>query len=208
MPPQRPFLLYLRSRLHRGVSIAAGCLLLLDVAFLRPHVFLAGAIVILGYAAVTALLFFSRAGVRQVATEIDQDMTSHARQKIDAVAAVRQQVAVLRIGDEQVAGAVEYFLQESGAYLEECRRLSTYSPVANDRISRVLDICQVFLDERDQGATARRYQTGAAPAPDTPASLAAEIRECATVIRARITEDLQGTSGSDRLKIVKELEEK
>ena len=190
------------------MSIAAAGLLALDVAFLRPHAFLPGILIVLGYAAVTALLFLSRAGAREVATEIDQDMDAHAREKIAAVAAVRERIAVLRMGDEQVAGAIEYFLQESGAYLEECRRLVTYSPVANDRITRVLDICQVFLDEKDQGATARRYRTGTAEAPDTPASLAAEIRECGATVRARITEDLQGTSGSDRLKSMKELERK
>jgi hypothetical protein len=208
MPITRPFFLYLRSRLNLGVSLAAGCLLLLDAAFLRPHAFLPALLVIAGYAAVTGLLFFSRAGAREVVAESDEDAAAKTRAKIDAVAAVRERISVLRIGDERVALAIEFFLQESGAYLDECRRLSTYSPLANDRVDRVLEICQVFLGERDQSATARRYEAGAPAPADTAESLAKDIRECAAFVRSRITEDLLGTSGSDRLAIMKELEKK
>jgi len=212
MPIKRPFFLYLRSRLNLGVSVAAGCLFLLALVFLRPHAFLPALLVVVAWAAVTGLLFFSRAGAREVVAESDETEAARTKAKIDAVAAVRERIAVLRIGDEKVALAIELFLQESGAYLDECRRLSTYSPVANDRVDRVLEICQVFLAERDQDATARRYDTGAPPAAegpaDTAASLANDIRECAAEVRARITEDLLGTSGSDRLAIMKELEEK
>jgi hypothetical protein len=210
MPITRPFFLYLRSRLNIGLSVAAGCLLVLAVALLRPHAFLPALLVVVGYAAVTGLLFFSRAGAREVVAERDEDSAARTKAKIDAVAAVRERISVLRVGDEQVALAIELFLQESGAYLDECRRLSTYSPLANERVDRVLEICQVFLGERDQNATARRYEAGAPSAQpaDTAASLAKDIRECASFVRARITEDLLGTSGSDRLAIMKELEEK
>jgi hypothetical protein len=214
MPITRPFLLYLRSRLHLGVSVAAACLLVLDVGFLRPHAFLPAVLIVLGYAAITGLLFFSRAGAREVVAESDEASAARTKAKIGAVAAVRERISVLRIGDEKVALALEFFLQESGAYLDECRRLSTYSPLANERVDRVLEICQVFLGERDQSATARRYESGAQDAQpsaepaDTAESLAKDIRDCAVFVRARITEDLLGTSGSDRLAIMKELEEK
>ena len=109
-----------------------------------------------------------------------------------------------------MARAIEYFLQESGSYLEKCRELSSYSPLANERIERVLEICQVFLGERDEAATARRYGppdagpegTGADPGDQ----LARDITECARVIKERTTEDLLGVSGEERLAIMKELE--
>jgi hypothetical protein len=214
MPITRPFFLYLRSRLNLGVSVAAGCLFVLALVFLRPHAFLPALLIVVAYAAVTGLLFFSRAGAREVVAESDEESAARTKAKIDAVAAVRERIAVLRIGDEKVALAIELFLQESGAYLDECRRLCTYSPLANDRVDRVLEICQVFLDERDQDATTRRYETGTgsvtpvAKPPEYAASLAKDIRDCAAFVRARITEDLLGTSGGDRLAIMKELEEK
>jgi hypothetical protein len=205
MPITRPFLLYLRSRLNLGVSIGAGCLLVLSIAFLRAYAFLPVLGVVVAWAAVTGVLLLSRAGAREIVQESEEDLAAKIRAKIDAVSAVRERISVLRLGDERISRAVELFLLESGTYLEKCREISTYSPLANERIQRVLDICQVYLGEKDESATARRYQAGT-PAGDPAEGLAQDIKECAEVIRARITEDLLGTSGRDRLSIMKELE--
>jgi hypothetical protein len=205
MPIRRPFLLYLRSRLNLGVSIGAACLLLLSFAFLRQHAWLPALGVVVAYAAATGALFFSRTGAREVVEESEEDLDAKVRAKINAVAATRERISVLRIGDDRMAKAIELFLLESGTYLEKCRELSTYSPLANERIQRVLEICQVYLGEKDESATARRYEAGG-PAGDPAEGLAQDIKECAAVVRARITEDLLGTSGRDRLSIMKELE--
>jgi hypothetical protein len=119
----------------------------------------------------------------------------------------------MRLGDERMARAVEYFLQESGTYLEKCRELSLYSPLANERIERVQEICQVFLGARDETATARVYgvdspAAAADPGLDPGARYAKDITECAAEIKKRIVEDLIGQSGEERLNIMKELEEK
>ncbi len=205
MPVRRPFLLYLRSRLNIGVSIAAGVLVLLAVALLRPFVLIPVLAIVLAYAALTFILFFSRAGAREIVAERDEDLAARVRAKIDAVAAIRERISVLRLGDERIAKAIELFLQESGTYLEKCRQLVSYSPLTNDRIQRVMDICQVYLGEKDESSTAQRYQMPSGAA-DPPEVLANDIRECASVIRARITEDLLGVSDRDRLSIMKDLE--
>jgi hypothetical protein len=211
MPPKRPFLLYLRSRLNLRLSLAAAALLILAIAFLRKSSFLPALAIVIVYLAVSGLLYFSRVGARQVVAEEDEDQAAKVKARIDAASALRERIAVLRVGDERVAAALEYFLQESGAYIEECRRRGTWSPVANDRIDRVLTICQVWMSERDEAATARRYDQpalgadGAAPADPVP-GLVADIRECAGTVRARITEDLLGGSDQERLAIAKELD--
>ncbi len=220
MPVKNPFLLYLRSRLNSVLSISAASLVLLSLLFLRPHALVPISVILLAYVALTFALFFSRRGAREVVAESEEDRLKKIRQKIDALAETRERVAVLRIGDHRMAKAIEYFLQESGSYLEKCRELSRYSPLANERIERVLEICQVFLGERDEAATARRYDVSAEsglPARDMPAEpggaaadpgeqLARDITDCAGVIRERMTEDLLGLSGEARLAIMKELE--
>ena len=205
MPLKRPFLLYLRSRLNLGVSAGAAGLLALVLAFLRPHALVPALAVAAAWVIVTGLLFFSRTGAHEVVEENEEELAKKVRAKIEAVSAVRERVAVLRIGDEKMAKSIELFLLESGTYLEKCRELSTYSPVANERIQRVMEICQVFLGEKDESSTARRYQVPAAGS-DQATGLADDIRECAAVIHSRITEDLVGTSERDRLSIMKELE--
>jgi hypothetical protein len=219
MPVRKPFLLYLRSRLNAVLSIAAASLVVLSLLLLRPYALVPIAVILLAYAALTGALFFSRRGAREVVAESDEDRRKEIVRKIDASAGTRQRIAVLRIGDERMARAIEYFLQESGSYLEKCREISSYSPLANERIERVLEMCQVFLGERDEAATARRYgvaaeQGTAAPVahsePETAADpgeqLARDITECARVIRERTTEDLLGLSGEEHLAIMKELE--
>lgn len=210
MPIKRPFLLYLRSRLNLGLSIAGGCLIVLSLLFLRPYAAIPILVIVLAWAVLTGALFFSRRGAKEVVTESEQDRLKKVREKIAGFEAVRDRISVLRIGDERIARAVELFLQESGTYLEKCRELSSYSPLANERIERVLEICQVFLGERDEDATDRRYGVKAPTENDEALGekFARDIMECATVIRDRVTEDLLGLSGEERLSIMKELEEK
>jgi len=211
MPVKNPFLLYLRSRLNSVLLIAAASLVVLSLLFLRPFALLPISVIILAYAALTGALFFSRRGAREVVAESEEDRRKEIARKINASAGTRERIAVLRVGDERMARAIEYFLQESGSYLEKCRELSSYSPHANERIERVLEICQVFLGERDEAATARRYETTTGARPDPAAAdpgeqLARDIMECARVIKERTTEDLLGLSGEEGLAIMKELE--
>jgi hypothetical protein len=210
MPVKKPFRLYLRSRLNIGLSIGAAALVVLSIVLLRPFFIVPFLVILLAYAATTTLIFFSRTGAKEVVEERDEDQLKKTRQKIDGYAAIRERISVLRLGDERMARAVEYFLQESGAYLEKCRELASYSPLANKRIERVLEICQVFLGEIDESATGRRYgvQKEGDPPADAGERFARDITECAGVIKQRTTEDLLGLSGEQRLSIMKELEEK
>ncbi len=210
MPIKRPFLLYLRSRLNLGVSIAAGCLIVGSLLFLRPHAFVPVLVVLVAYAGATFALFYSRKGAAEVVAESEEDRASQVRKKIESLAQIRERISVLRLGNEKVSKAVEYFLLESGSYLEKCRELTSYSPLANERIERTLEICQVFLGEIDESSTGRRFgvpQEGEAPG-DPAEGFARDIIECAEVIKQRTTEDLLGVSGKERLSIMKELEEK
>ena len=75
----------------------------------------------------------------------------------------------------------------------------------------MLEICQVFLGERDEESTGRRYgvpgESGAA-SDEAAEGFARDIMDCARVIRERTVEDLLGVSDAQRLSISKELEDK
>ena len=206
MPITRPFLLYLRSRFHLALALSAAGLAVLSLLFLRPHALVPIVVILAVYALLTGAMFFTRRGAREVVAESDEDRVKLVRQKIARYEDLRQRVSVLRLGSDEMARAIELFLQESGSYLQKCRDLSAYSPIANERIERVLEICQVFLGERDETATGRRYGLPGTPDAAPAASFARDIVDCAEVIRARVTEDLLGTSGKERLEIMKELD--
>jgi len=210
MPPKHPFLLYLRSRLSVALAATGAALVVLSLALLRGHSLIPVVVIVIVYAAVTGFVFFSRSGAREIVREGDEDRLAMVRRKIAHYEGLRDRISVLRLGDERVSKAIEYFLQESGAYLEKCGELTSYSPLANERIERVQEICQVFLGERDEESTGRRY--GVPGSPEAPAGDAAEgfardILECAGVIKARTVEDLLGMTDEERLEITKGLEE-
>jgi hypothetical protein len=206
MPIQRPFLLYLRSRFHLVLALSAAGLVVLSLLFLRPYALLPIVLVAVLYVVLAGALFFTRRGAREVVAESEEDRLKAIGQKIARYEELRQRISVLRLGSDDMARAIELFLQESASYLQKCRELSVYSPVANERIERVLEICQVFLGERDETATGRRYGLPGTPDAAPEASFARDIVDCAEVIRDRVTEDLLGTSGKDRLEIMKELD--
>jgi hypothetical protein len=210
MPVQNPFRLYLRSRLNIFLSTAAGALIVLSLATLGRNGLISAAVILVVYGVATGLLFFSRRGAREIVAESEEDRRKKVREKIDGYARIRDRISYLRIGDETVTKAVEYFLLESGEYLQKCRELGSYSPQANERIERTLEICQVFLGELDESSTAMRYGTAARGAEETreqfSARTAADIRECASLIKDRSVRDLEGMSEKERLLIMKELE--
>ena len=208
MPIQRPFLLYLRSRFHLVLAGSAAVLVLVAGVFLRPRALVPVLVILAVYALLAGAFFFTRRGAREVVGEADEDQRKVVQHKIGTYADIRQRISVLRLGSDAMSKAVELFLQESGAYLQECRRLGLYSPVANERIQRVLEICQVYLGERDEEATGKRYGLPGTPQAAPAEALARDIVDCSQVIRQRVTEDLLGTSGEERLQIMKELDEK
>ena len=211
MPVKKPFLLYLRSRLNITVSIVAGAAFLVFLLFFGAWGKIAAVAVLAVYLIATALLFFSRKGASEVVAESEEDRLKAIRAKIDGYSGIRDRIAVLRIGDEGMRAAVEHFLLISGDYIQKCRQLASYSPQANERIERALEVCQVFLGEMDESSTERRYGTAARGADETPEDFAARsveaIGECAAVIKDRAVRDLEGLSGAERLAIMKELED-
>jgi hypothetical protein len=210
MPVKKPFLLYLRSRLNIILASVAAGVFLVFLLFFGPWGKGASLAVVAVYIIVTVLLFFSRRGATEVVAESEEDRLKAVTAKIDAYGRTRDRIAVLRIGAKEMSEAVEYFLLVSADYLQKCRELASYSPEANERIERALEICQVFLGEMDESSTGKRY--GTAPkgegesAEDFTTRSVEAMRECAAVIKDRAVRDLEGLSGAERLAIMKELE--
>ena len=209
MAVKNPFLLYLRSRLNVIVAVASLAVAVAGLAFLRGQAIAAigGAAVL--YALVTAILFFSRRGAAEVVAEADEDRAAAIRKKLDEAAAIRGRLAVLRLGDEELRLSVENLLLVSGQYLEKARASGTWSPHANDRIRQALEVCQIYLGEKDESSTEKRYGTadGDEGAAVRGRSIAA-IRECAAAIRTHTLNDLAGLDGTERLGIIEEMEGK
>jgi hypothetical protein len=209
MPVKHPFLLYLRSRLNLWVSAAAAGLIIAAAVFLGSWLLAAAILVLFAYLVATFLLFFSHRGAREVVEESEQDRMKKVREKIDYYARMREQIAVLRVGDEAMRKSLEYFLLESGAYIEKCRQAGLYSPRANKRIEDALEICQAFLGELDESSTEKRYGVRDGESFEEFAKRSVDaVMAAGSDIKEWTTEDLIGLSAQDRLSIIEELEGK
>jgi hypothetical protein len=209
MAVEKPFLLYLRSRLNVIVAVASLALAVAGLAFFRGQVIAVIGGTVALYAILTAILFFSHRGAAEVVAEADEDRATSIRKKLDEAAATRSRLAVLRLGDEELRLAVENFLLVSGQYLEKARESLSWSPQANDRIRQVLEVCQIYLGEKDESSTEKRYGTpdGDENADVRGRSIAA-IRESAAAIRKDTLNDLAGLDGTEQLGIIEEMEGK
>jgi hypothetical protein len=209
MAVRNPFVLYLRSRLNLIIAVVSLAALVVGLSLFRGQVLsvIGGALVL--YAVLTAVFFFSRRGAATVVARAEEDQAAANRRKLDEAAAARQRISVLRLGDDELRLAVENFLLVSGQYLEKARASGTWSPQANDRIRQALEICQIYLDEKDETSTERRYGTadGDENADVRGRSIAA-IRECAAAVRKHTVEDLIGLDGTEKLGIIEEMEGK
>ncbi len=209
MSTQGPFRLYFRSRLNALIAAGCGVVLVAALVLFRGNAGAAigGAVVV--YAAVTAVVFYSRRGAKAVVAERDQDTRSANLAKVAEAAKLRERLAVMRLGDEEVRKAVELVLLTSGQYLEKARETGMFSPRASDAIRRALEICQAFVGELDEQSTEHRYAVadGDEGADMRGRSIEA-LKGCAVEIRARSLEDLGGVDGTEKLSIIEDLEER
>jgi hypothetical protein len=209
MPVKRPFLLYLRSSLNMWIAGAAAGLIVLSLIFLGAKLLIVALAVLGAYALVTLLLFFSRRGAAEVVQESEEDRLKKIREKIASYARMREKLSVVRIGNDEMRKALEYFLLETGSYIEKFKERDLYSPRANKRIEDVAEICQAFLGEMDESSTERRYGVKEGESREDFGKRSVEaVMHAASDIKAYTTDDLLGVSGEDRLSIIEELEGK
>lgn len=209
MAKKTRYLLYFRSNLNLAVAAAAAALVILAFLFAPPYGPGVLAVAVSAYAVVTAFLLFSGKGAREIVGEEEEDRGKAVRAKTAHYAALRERLSVLRIGDEEVRKALEYFLLVSGEYLAACGELAGRSPAADAEIEKVLELCQIFLGEADESSTERRYEVkDGGEFQDYGRRTAAAIRESAAVVKKRTDTDLRGLTRGERMGIIEEMGDK
>jgi hypothetical protein len=214
MKMDHTLLLYLRSALNKWLLAGAVVTAVSGALFSGPMGRLLIPLTsIAGYLAVTVLMLQSRRGAGAIIAEGEEDRVKETLAAIRSSAAERDRIAVLRIADEKVRKAVEYFLQVSGEYIEECKRQSTYSPEGSDRIREVLALLQIHLERLDGASTDEEYglkdQSAARSSRDASATeTVGRIHEAAAFVRERMASELAVLAAQDRLEIMDEMEGK
>lgn len=200
-------LLYLKSGLNLALVLISALLIILSFLFLPGLLQTAIPLAVLGaYLTASAAILVSRRGAREIAGEQQEQRDRETAAKIARDTALRENLARLRLPDEGLRRAIEYFLLVSGTYLEKCRELAIYSPAGSAKIEEVVQLCQVYLEERDQSSTEKRYNL-----PDTDgfadykSRVINLIQAAAGSLKQLITDELTGLTGSEQIEIIEEL---
>lgn len=136
---------------------------------------------------------------------------AHGRRKRAArlaeAAAVRERIAALRIPDGQVDEAARLVVLAAGEYIDACRREGSDDPLADAAIGEALELVGLFLKEKDEAATERRFGLGDAdPFPGAEGRVAAALREKAATLRERRIQIDGGLPPASRMAVREEIE--
>lgn len=158
------------------------------------------------YIVVTIVILFSKQGAKEILNEQEEDRVKKVNKVITQYREMRDRIAFLRIGDNEIQKAVEYFLLVSGNYFNKCRELVSYSPETNRTIEQVLEICQIYLEEYDERLTEKKYGVKDKDHFDKyKQRTITAIQNAADSIKTKIENDLSDLSRKEKLEIIEEM---
>jgi hypothetical protein len=198
---------YLRSKTNIVVTLLFAAAVITSALLLEGvlRIFIPAGCLLLYFMA-SGLIIFSRRGAREIVSVRDDDYNHKIIKTIDKYSEVRERISFLRLGDEEVKKAVEYFLLISGTYLEKCNELKTYSPAANNAIEEAETVLNLYLGELDEASSEKRYEIADKDDfKDYKEKTLGELKALAQTVKQRIKEDLVGLSRRDQFKIMEEL---
>jgi len=201
------WLFYLKSKLNLVVSsgfltIAVVSALLLEQEY---KIIIPAAALIL-FLITTSLLMFSKKGAETINKIAEKARLKKIYKKIHNYEQIREKLTHLRISDEQVRKALEYFLLVSGDYLSKCNELKSYSPEANQQIQEALTICQIYLEELDESSTEKRYNIiDPQDFTNFKKKTCQSLTEAGQLIKEKMSHDLVGVTRKDTLEIIEEM---
>lgn len=161
-----------------------------------------------GLVAATGILSLAAGWGPRQALAAQEAQAGRARAgRLAQAAAIRERIAALRIPDGQVGDAARLVVLAAGEYIDACRREDSDDPLADAAIGEALEVVGLFLKEKDEAATERRFGLGDAdPFPDAEGRVAASLREKAATLRERRIQIDGGLPPAARMAVREEIE--
>ena len=107
-------------------------------------------------------------------------------ERVASAKALRDRLARMRVHPGPVADALQLVLLSSGEYLEACTREKKYDPLAADALREAIELLDIYLKEKDEAATERRFSLhDADPFADEESRVVLALGEKAALLRER-----------------------
>jgi hypothetical protein len=207
MNKKSPILLYGRSPLNIIISLTAIILIIGSTLFFKGiFKLIVSVIVFLIYIIATGIILFTRQGAKEIAGEMEEDRFKKVSQIITRYREMRDRIAFIRIGDAEIAKSLEYFLLISGNYLNKCRELNSYSPIANSKIEEVLEVCQIYLEEYDEQLIEKQYKVKDKDYFNQYKERAVKaIHDASDAIKEQMQKDFSGLTQKEKMEVIEEM---
>lgn len=128
-------------------------------------------------------------------------------EKLKLAGEARGKLARLRLGEGEAAAALSLVVLAGGEYLEACKREGRQDPLAGAALEEALEIVNIFLKEKDEAATEKRFGLdNKDPFANAEARVAASLREKAALLRERRVQIDGGLSAQGRMSVMEEIE--
>jgi hypothetical protein len=201
--------LYFRSNLNLIMILVSGVLILNVLIFgVGLERLLLTLVILACYMAAFAFFFFSRQGAKQIVSEREKERLSKVKEKILYYKQLRDRISFLRIADDDVRNAVEYFLISLGNYLNRCSELSNYSPQANKRTEEVLEVCQIYLEKLDETSIDGHFKVGSKEFTDFKERTINFIKDSGGFIKEKMNDELVGLTQEEKIEVIEEINKK
>lgn len=206
MSPKEYIKWYARSALGIGAGFA-GLSLALALAATGANIWLALLAAPATAAAVGAGAFFSGWGPKAALAARDAARTRSEGEKLARAEAVRDKLARIRLGEGPAAKAAALVALAAGEYIEAGKREAKYDPLADAALEEALEIADIFLKEKDEAATEKRFGLeDKDPFVDAEARVAAALKAKAALIRERRIQIDGGLPASGKMAVREEVE--
>lgn len=207
MNKKSPILLYGRSTLNIILSLATVLLIVGSTLFSHG---VCKVVLPLGffllYIGTTIGILLSKKGAKEILVEREEDRVQKVNKIITQYREMRDRISFLRIGDDDIRKAIEYFLLVSGNYFNKCRECISYSPEANRKVEEILELCQIYLEEYDELLTEEKYDANDKDQFNQyKERIIKAIREAAEVIKVKIKNDFSGLTREEKLEIIEQM---
>ncbi len=146
-------------------------------------------------------------GPKSAIAALDAAEAREREGKLKLAAGTREKLARLRLGEGEAGAALSLVVLASGEYLEACKKEGRQDPLAEAALNEAVDIVNIFLKEKDEAATEKRFGLDDKdPFADAEARVAAALREKASILRERRIQIDGGLSARDRMSVMEEIE--
>ena len=197
---------YVRSPLGIGSGFAGlAAAVTAGVAGLPAGIALVAGSAIVALTGIVALL--SGLGPRSAVAAMNAAIAQDRAMKLSRAEAVRERLGRMRIGEGKAAEAVHLVVLASGEYLEACKREAAEDPLADAALNEALDIVDIFLKEKDETATEKRFGLkDVDPFADAEDRVVAALMEKASILRERRIQIDGGLPAAGRMAVREEIE--